>query len=112
MHIDWAYIQDRFDWLGHIIEATIQALIIAVFVWLFFSTPFALAVVIGGAVAVGHFWGREKRDYEIEVHMPPPQLKSYFFWKWSWDGKTDFFPVLALYTLYIAWFAWSGQTLG
>src|SRR5690606_13183923 len=39
-----------------------------------------LAILIGLAFAIGHFHGREKRDYEISVAMPPPQLDAYYFW--------------------------------
>lgn len=34
--------------------------------------------VIGLAFAAGHFHGREKRDYEMAVNMPPPHLDGYY----------------------------------
>lgn len=40
----------------------------------------------------GHFHGREKRGYEVSVHMNPPRIEGYYFWQWSWDGTTDFWP--------------------
>lgn len=88
--IDWAYIQANWDWLGHIIESLVMAGIVA----LLFRAVFQwkLSWIIGLAFAAGHFHGREKRDYEVSVHMPPPHLEGYYFWNWSWDGTTDFWP--------------------
>ena len=105
----WDWVQVHLDWLGHMIEATVQALAIAIVIVLFMRAygqpmPFATALAIGGLGGVGHFWGREKRDYEREAGLPPPQLSGYFFWRWSWDGKTDFFPVLALWLFYLTWY--------
>ncbi len=89
--IDWTYIQANYDWLGHIVEGIVMALIVALI-----AKPFHLwrtALVIGMAFAIGHFHGREKRDYEVSVAMPPPQLDAYYMWRWSFDQATDFWPV-------------------
>lgn len=96
--MNWQKIFVRFDWLGHIIEAVIMAAVVAL---LFFglgvriSVP--VAILIGGAFAVGHFHGREKRDYEVSVRMTPPHLKGYLIWRWSKDQLTDFLPVVVVF---------------
>ena len=59
--------------------------------------------VIGLAFAMGHFHGREKRDYEVSVHMPPPHLDGYYMWDWSWDQMTDFWPT-ALFLMVLLFF--------
>ncbi|URK86124.1 hypothetical protein LP421_01715 (plasmid) [Rhizobium sp. RCAM05350] len=89
--IDWTYIQVNFDWLGHVVEAIIMASIVGSAGMVIFERR--IGVLIGLAFAAGHFHGREKRDYEISVHMPPPHLDGYFMWRWSWDQATDFWPV-------------------
>ncbi|MGO4314971.1 hypothetical protein [Agrobacterium tumefaciens] len=86
--IDWTYIQDHWDWAGHILEAVIMAAIVALLFRLLVS--WRIAWIIGLAFAAGHFHGREKRDYEVSVEMLPPHLEGYYFWNWSWDGLTDF----------------------
>ncbi len=60
-----------------------------------------MAWIIGLAFAAGHFHGREKRDYEVSVEMPPPHLEGYYFWNWSWDGLTDFWPTALVCVLLI-----------
>lgn len=90
MDPDWGYIQEHFDWLGHIIEALVLAVVVALI-----GKPLYRwrdAAVIGLAFAIGHFHGREKRDYEVSVHMPPPHLDAYRMWEWDWDQMTDFWP--------------------
>ncbi|KQZ41862.1 MULTISPECIES: hypothetical protein [unclassified Ensifer] len=91
MEIPWHYIHENFDWLGHIVEALCIAAVVAVPGMLFYSRRDA--VIIALAFGAGHFHGREKRDYEISVHMPPPHLEAYNFWLWNWDQATDFWPV-------------------
>ncbi len=59
------------------------------------------AWIIGLAFATGHFHGREKRDYEVSVEMPPPHVDGYYFWNWSWDGLTDFWPTAVVCVLLI-----------
>ena len=54
------------------------------------------AVIVGLAFAVGHFHGREKRDYETSVQMQPPHVEGYYLWDWSWDQATDFWPTALL----------------
>jgi len=97
--IDWTYIQDHWDWAGHILEAVIMAAIVAVLFRLLVS--WRVAWIIGLAFAAGHFHGREKRDYEVSVEMPPPHLEGYYFWNWSWDGLTDFWPTAVVCVLLI-----------
>lgn len=117
MHIDCNYIQAKFDWLGHIVEAVCQALITAALTWLIcvhllrVPSTFEDCLLIGGAVAVGHFWGREKRDYERKTNMPPPQLKSYFIWKWEADNFSDFLPVLGIYLGYCVFYLYTHSPL-
>lgn len=106
--MDMAFIQKYFDWLGHIIEAAVIALVLAV--PLAFATPisFATAYLITGFGACMHFHGREKRDYEVSVKMRPPHLKGYLMWKWNLDQQTDFWPVVLVWVLYAGgWFYWS-----
>jgi hypothetical protein len=91
MDIDWHYIQDNYDWLGHIVEALCIAAVVTVMGIVFFKRR--TAIIIGLAFASGHFHGREKRDFEVSVHMHPPHLEGYEMWKWSWDQATDFWPV-------------------
>lgn len=90
MDIDWNYIQENWDWAGHIVEAGVMATVVAVL----FRTVlnWNISWIIGLAFAAGHFHGREKRDYEVSVKMLPPHLKGYYMWDWSWDGITDFWP--------------------
>lgn len=97
--IDWTYIQDHWDWAGHILEAVIMAAIVAVLFRLLVS--WRMAWIIGLAFAAGHFHGREKRDYEVSVEMPPPHLEGYYFWNWSRDGLTDFWPTALVCVLLI-----------
>ncbi len=97
----------QFDWLGHIVEALVMAGIVGVAAMALYERR--VAVLIGLAFAGGHFHGREKRDYEISVHMPPPHLDAYLMWRWSWDQMTDFWPAaLVVLTisvwLYRRWF--------
>ncbi|MFK0273630.1 hypothetical protein ACIQUG_08140 [Ensifer sp. NPDC090286] len=90
MKIDWDYIQKHWDWLGHIVEALVMAVIVAVLFMVAF--PSKTAFLLGLAFSAGHFHGREKRDYETSVKMRPPHLKGYLMWRWSWDQATDFWP--------------------
>ena len=99
------------DWLGHIVEAAVMASVVSgityASLWLMFGTSFYLTPwLVGGAFAVGHFHGREKRDCEVRLHMKPPHLDGYKFWLWNKDELTDFFPVLGLYALLFL-FIWS-----
>lgn len=88
--IDWTYIQENWDWAGHILEAVIMAAVVACLFRPFSS--WRTSWPLGLAFAAGHFHGREKRDHEISVHMQPPHLDGYYFWNWSWDSSTDFWP--------------------
>lgn len=116
MKINWGFIQERFDWLGHIVEYICIALVVAAitagltallplvfgpavpFTWGFYA-------LLGSAFAAGHFHGREKRDCEVRLRMVPPHLKAYDFRLWSWDELTDFFPVLAVFAATVFIFA-------
>ena len=84
----------EYDWLGHIAEAFAMATI--VFLLFLPLQPIRVAIIAGAMFAVGHFHGREKRDYEVSVHAPPPQLDAYQIWLWSYDQLSDFLPVLAV----------------
>ncbi|AQS63453.1 hypothetical protein AGRHK599_LOCUS4877 [Rhizobium rhizogenes] len=88
--MNWNYLQQHWDWAGHIVEALFMAAIVAMIVRIFLS--WRISWIVGLAFAAGHFHGREKRDYEVSVHMKPPHLEGYYFWRWSWDGATDFWP--------------------
>lgn len=88
--MDWNYIQAHWDWAGHILEALVMAAIVALLMRIVVKSQ--LALIVGFAFAAGHFHGREKRDYEIAVAMPPPHLDAYYVWRWSWDQATDFWP--------------------
>lgn len=90
MTVDWNYIQAEWDWAGHIVEALVMAAVVAVLSRALFA--WRIAAAIGLAFAIGHLHGREKRDFEVSVQMPPPQLKGYYLWDWSWDQVTDFWP--------------------
>lgn len=89
----------KHDWLGHIVEAVVMAAILTVVLYLLFG---GTAVLMGCAFAIGHFHGREKRDYEVSVHMQPPHLDAYKMWKWSFDQQTDFCPVALVMAAIIA----------
>ncbi|TCQ07693.1 hypothetical protein C8J34_104154 [Rhizobium sp. PP-F2F-G36] len=88
--MDWTFIQANLDWLGHIVEAIVMAAIVAVLLCVLFERR--VAVLMGLAFAIGHFHGREKRDFEVSVKMKPPHLEGYEMWKWSFDQMTDFWP--------------------
>ena len=90
MAIDWSYIQAYYDWLGHIVEALVMAVVVGLIARPLYR--WRDVAIIGLAFAIGHFHGREKRDYEVSVHMPPPHLDGYRMWDWSWDQMTDFWP--------------------
>lgn len=91
MGFNWQFIQENFDWLGHIAEASCIAAVMTALGLAFFRRRDALLMAL--TFAAGHFHGREKRDYEISAHMPPPHIEAYKFWLWSWDQATDFWPV-------------------
>lgn len=101
--INWSYLQQEWDWAGHILEA----ICIAVIVGLLFrvSITARYAWIAGLAFAMGHFHGREKRDHEIAQHLLPPHLDGYYIWNWSWDGQTDFWPAAIICTALIIWIA-------
>ncbi|NTJ42691.1 hypothetical protein G6L28_08800 [Agrobacterium larrymoorei] len=99
MQIDCDYIQANWDWAGHMLEALVMALIVAVIFRLFLN--WHMSAIAGFAFAAGHFHGREKRDYEVSVKMLPPHLEGYYFWNWSWDQATDFWPTAFLCLLVI-----------
>ncbi|WP_320201996.1 hypothetical protein RMR16_004360 [Agrobacterium sp. rho-13.3] len=103
MNIDWAYIQRYWDWAGHMLEAVIMAAVVAVLLRLLLN--WREAGIAGLAFAAGHFHGREKRDYEVSVHMKPPHLDGYYLWNWSWDNATDFWPTALLCVGLIWWVA-------
>lgn len=90
MDIDWSYIQEHFDWLGHIVEGLVMAAVVALIGKVLYR--WRDGIIIGLAFAIGHFHGREKRDFEVSVSMPPPHLEGYYMWNWSWDQATDFWP--------------------
>lgn len=95
--MDWNAALIEYDWLGHIVEAIAIAAVVALICVK--AVCMRDAVTIGLAFAVGHFHGREKRDYEVSVHMPPPHLDAYYFWNWNWDQATDFWPVVVALAL-------------
>jgi hypothetical protein len=97
LEIDWIHIHDNYDWLGHIAEASVMAVIVALIARI--SMEWRASVLVGMAFAIGHFHGREKRDHEIDVGMPPPHLDAYNFLDWNWDQATDFWPVAILFML-------------
>ena len=103
MHIDWALIQRDWDWAGHMLEAIIMAAVVASLARIILKSRDA--VLVGLAFAAGHFHGREKRDYEVSVHMQPPHLDGYYFWNWSWDQATDFWPAALLCVALLFWWA-------
>lgn len=102
MDIDWGYIQEHWDWAGHIVEAIGIALVVALFARVC-RLRAREAIIVGIAFAAGHFHGREKRDYEISVDMRPPHLEAYYFWRWNWDQTTDFWPVAIIAAILIVW---------
>lgn len=94
MEIPWRYIHDHFNTAGHIAEALCIAAVVTALCFPIFKRR--IASIIGIAFAAGHFHGREKRDYELLMHMLPPQLEAYKFWLWDWDQTMDFWPVATL----------------
>ncbi|KKX28207.1 hypothetical protein [Rhizobium sp. LC145] len=105
MQIDWSYIQSHWDWAGHMVEALVMASVVAVLVRVLFTWRFS--IIVGLAFAIGHFHGREKRDFEVSVKMKPPHLDGYLMWNWNWDQATDFWPAaimcLVLIILILRW---------
>jgi hypothetical protein len=101
--IDWNYIQAEWDWAGHIVEALAIAGVVALLFRPWVTTRQALA--LGLVFAIGHFHGREKRDYEVSVSMPPPQIDAYAMWRWSFDQMTDFWPatIVCCGLLFLLW---------
>ncbi len=99
--MDWNDIQQNWDWLGHIAEALVMVVIVAVAAMVFYERR--VAVLVGLAFAAGHFHGREKRDYETSVDMKPPHLEGYFMWRWNWDQATDFWPVAVVIFVLSVW---------
>ena len=99
--MDWSFIQQNYDWLGHMVEGLAMAGVVAAIARPLYCWRDSL--VIGLAFAIGHFHGREKRDYEVSVHMKPPHLDGYRLWNWNWDQATDFWPtaLLLMMLLYI-----------
>ncbi|WP_411032718.1 hypothetical protein [Shinella sp. BYT-45] len=97
MTIDWSYIQENYDWLGHMVEALFIAAAVALIARPLFR--WRESAIIGLAFAMGHFHGREKRDYEVSVQMKPPHLDGYLMWDWSWDQTTDFWPTALMLTV-------------
>ena len=91
MDIDWQYIQNNFDWLGHIAEAFCIAAVVTVLGLALFKRRTSL--IIGVAFASGHFHIRGKRDFEVSVRVSPSHLEGYEMWKWSWDQASAFWPV-------------------
>src|SRR6218665_910275 len=91
MQIDWQYLQDNWDWAGHIVEAAGIVFVVGILFRLVLD--WKSAALVGLSFANGHFHGREKRDYEISVQMPPPHLDGYRMWDWTFDQITDFWPV-------------------
>lgn len=100
--MNWDYLQEHWDWAGHIVEALGIAGVVFLIARFLFSAR--IAWVFALAFAAGHFHGREKRDYEISAHLTPPHLDGHYFWRWGWDGSTDFWPV-ALVCIALAVFA-------
>lgn len=94
MNVDWIYIQANFDWLGHIVEGLVIALVVSLLAKTLY--PWRYAAMIGLAFAIGHFHGREKRDFELAMHMKPPHLDGYKMWEWNWDQLTDFWPTMSV----------------
>lgn len=97
--MDWANIQQNWDWAGHVVEAIVIAAIVALAATALYERR--VAILVGLAFAAGHFHGREKRDYEMSVDMKPPHLDGYLLWNWSWDQATDFWPAA------LTMFGWS-----
>lgn len=89
--IDWNFIQDQWDWLGHVVEAL--AISVIFMVALLWRHGWQNGLAIGLAFAAGHFHGREKRDYEVAASLSPPHLEGYLIWRWQWDQASDFWPV-------------------
>lgn len=101
--IDWDIIQRDWDWAGHMLEAVIMALAVTVLARIILN--WRDSGLVGLAFAIGHFHGREKRDYEVSVHMRPPHLDGYYMWNWSWDQATDFWPAALLCLGLLIWWA-------
>ncbi|MGV2104254.1 hypothetical protein [Rhizobium sp. 21-4511-3d] len=104
MQLDWSYIQANWDWAGHMVEAIAIAAVFGLIMRFVFR--WRMALMLGLAFAAGHFHGREKRDFEISQHMPPPQLRGYFLWEWSWDQATDFWPAAILCLVFLMAVGW------
>lgn len=111
MDIDWAYLQRDWDLAGYMLEAVVMAIVVAVLMRVLMT--WRDCGLAGLAFSAGQFHGREKRDYETSVQMPPPHIDGYYVWNWSWDQTTDFRPTALLCVgLMLLWLRqWSKKRL-
>jgi hypothetical protein len=98
------------DWLGHIIEMFAISLVVTALSYPILGLQWSF--VAGLFWGMGHFHGREKRDCEVKLRMPPPHLKAYWFGYWNRDQLSDFAAplisgIVALYIIFYWWPLWS-----
>ncbi|MCK8783699.1 hypothetical protein M0638_04795 [Roseomonas sp. NAR14] len=43
---------------------------------------------IGAALAIGFYWGREKRDHENRLHRPAAEVWDQGWFPWEWTAKS------------------------
>ena len=43
---------------------------------------------IAAALAIGFYWGRETRDHERRLKLPPLEMWPYSWMPWNWSAKT------------------------
>lgn len=83
------------EWLRPILEVMGSAAhalgglaIFAAGLVLFSLTRARNAQWIAAALAIGFYWGRETRDHERRLKLPPLEMWPYSWMPWNWSPKT------------------------
>lgn len=62
--------------------------------------------LLGAAVPLAFYWGREMRDAELLLDLPSMDGWQVFFpTSWPWQAQRDFWPVLAVAA--VLWVVWT-----
>jgi hypothetical protein len=64
---------------------------------------------IGAALAIGYYWGRETRDHEGRLRLPPLEVFHYSWMPWHWSHKSMLdlaYPTVTVLVLAIAIELW------
>ena len=99
--LSWSMFGQKQDWLWHIVVMLVMSAIVATLFYPVIQVT-TLCAIFGIGWGIGHYHGRERRDCEVKLKMPPPHMKSFWFGYWNYDQLTDFFPVVAAGTSLLA----------